>query len=222
MLAAMPDLVDVDVRTLERFLATWYGPPDRPAAGRPGAAAPRSLPRPLREWYIATSRYSRPLTFHNTVLEPDQVQEDGGKLVFWVENQEVVLWAADRDGDDPMVYERVNVDGAPWHPTGVPLSGFLLNVAILEACMGGASCTAHAAGLNEAQTTDCLAPLRPMPYLGPTYRGQLYVGRQMLAFATWSPGDLWELYLAARTSTAIEQLITGTTGISWDVGSLDS
>jgi hypothetical protein len=217
----MPDLVDVDVSTLERFLATWYGPPDRAAAGRPGAAPPRSLPTPLREWYIATSRYSRPLTFHNTVLEPEQVQEDGGKLVFWVENQEVVLWAADRDGDDPMVYERVNVDDEPWHPTGVPLSAFLLNIAILEACMGGASCTAYAEGLNEAQTADCLAPLRPMPYPGPTYRGQLYAGPQVLGFATGSPGDQWYLYLAARTSTAIQQLITRTTGISWDVGSLD-
>lgn len=217
----MPDLVDVDVSTLERFLATWYGPPNRAAAGRPGAAAPRPLPRPLREWYIATSRYSRPLTFHNTVLEPEQVQEDGGKLVFWVENQEVVLWAADRDGDDPMVYERANVDGEPWHPTGVPLSGFLLNIAILEACMGGASCIATAEGLNEAQAADCLAPLRPMPYPGPTYQGHLAVGHQTLAFATPSSDDLWSVTLAARTSTAIEQLITGTTGISWNVESLD-
>jgi hypothetical protein len=218
----MPDFADIDVSSLERFLATWYGPPDRPSTVLPGAAAPLPLPGSLREWYALTSRYSVPLTFHNTVLQPDQVHEDGGKRVFWVENQEVYLWAADPEGDDPMVHERANVDGEPWHPTGVPLSGFLLNVAIFEACIGGAPYTAKTGSITGTQATDCLASLRPMPYPGPTYQGHLYVDHQTLAFATRSYDDVWRVTLGARTRAVIEHLITRTTGISWDVESTDA
>jgi hypothetical protein len=118
MLAAMPDFADVDVSSPERFLASWYGPPDRPAAVLPDLAGALSLPGPLRAWCAVTSRYRRRLTFHNTVLPPDKVYQDAVKWAFWVENQEVVLWAFDPQGDDPMVHERANVEGEPWHPTG--------------------------------------------------------------------------------------------------------
>jgi hypothetical protein len=221
MLAAMPDLADVDVSSVERFLATWYGPPDRPAAVLPSGAAWRSLPEPLRAWYALASRYSVPLTFHNAVVEPDQVYQEADKVVFWVENQGGYLWAADAEGDDPMVHERADVDGAPWQPTGVPLSGFLLNVVILEACIGGARYRATSVDITEAQTTACLAPLRPMPYPGPTYRGQLYVDHQTLAFVTPSSDDRWWVTLGAHTSAAIAQLIARTTGIGWDIEPAD-
>src|SRR5688572_20240143 len=98
------ELVDhIGPDTVKRFLASWYGPPDRD--GRIPAASDW-LPAPLQAWYEVTLSYSAPVTFHNTLLEADDVEEHDGKLVFWVENQAVYEWAADPDDEDPLVFER--------------------------------------------------------------------------------------------------------------------
>jgi hypothetical protein len=173
------ELFDLDDDTVARFLARWYGPPER-AGGVPVAA--RGLPAPLRDWYAAAGRYAAPVTFHNTVLDPDEVEEDDGKCVFWVENQAVYEWAFDPGDDDPLVYERSTGDGEPWYPTGVRLSAFLVGVTVFEAVMG-AGHRVDADGLTAGQLGAVLAPLRPLPLPGPTVDAQLYAGDGVLAFA---------------------------------------
>jgi hypothetical protein len=79
------------------------GPPDREAAPVPSGHI--EVPRPLREWYELASRWSVPLVVQNHLLGPDEVYLQDGKLVFWLENQAVWVWACDRAGDDPAVFD---------------------------------------------------------------------------------------------------------------------
>ncbi len=195
---------DIGPDSVRRFFATWYGPPDR-AGGIPAGA--ERLPRPLQAWYEAASHYSAPVTFHNTILDPDEIEEVDGKLVFWLENQEVYEWAADPNDDDPLVYERATVDGEPWYPTGVRLAAFLVSVAVFEAVLD-AEQAQYAQELTETERDALLAPLRPLPMPGPTAGAQLYAGEGLLAFvgphgdAEQAPTPLtrWWAYLASAPS----------------------
>jgi len=204
------ELFDIGPDSVRRFFGNWYGPPDR-TGEIPGEA--ERLPGPLQAWYEAASSYSSPVTFHNRILDPDEVDEHDGKLVFWLENQEVYEWAADPDDDDPLVYERATVDGEPWHPTGVRLSAFLVSVAVFEAVLS-AEHSLHAADLTEAERGDLLAPLRPLPMPGPTVGAQLYAGEGLLAFVgphgdgaqNRTSSTRWWAYLAATDAHRLRDL----------------
>jgi hypothetical protein len=203
--------------SLERFLVSWYGPPQRPVEV---PAAAEHLPGPLQAWYWAVSGYSRPVTAYNIVLGPEQVHEVDGKLVFWEENQGVYEWAVDLDDDDPLVYERATVEGEPWHPTGVRLSAFLVSVAVFEAVLG-ARHSDSAEGLTEAERDRLLATLRPLPVPGPTHAAQLYAGAGVLAFATPTSNGTaggsatrWLVLLAARTADRLRDFPPATTQTS--------
>jgi hypothetical protein len=205
IILGMVELFEIGPDSVARFLARWYGLPTR------GPAVPTAalrLPQPLRDWYAATSRYTKPVTFHNTVPDPDDVKEIDGKLVFWVENQEVYEWGCDPEGADPLVYERAAVDGEPWHPTGVRLSAFLVTAAVFEAVLAGEH-VAHADELTREERDWVLAPLRPLPIPGPTEQGQLYASDELLAFVGPNGIDeeapassaTWWLYITAREPT---------------------
>ena len=185
----MRELFEVEPDSLERFLTRWYGPPD----GEPVPAS-AALPRPLREWFEVTSRWSTPLTTQNRVeREP---WTDSGKLVFWVENQGVWLWATTPDGDDPPVFDRENEDGSPWLRTGERLSTFLLHVAVFEAVMGAVH-GASAGWVPRDRLPEILAPLEPLPmpdWRWPPGAHRLYAADGLLALAgpNLEPGEAAE------------------------------
>lgn len=183
---AVRELFHVEGDSLERFLSHWYGPPDR----KPVAAAVdgNGVPGPLRDWFELTSRWSTPVATQNRVLSQPWVED--GKLVFWVENQGVWLWATAPDGADPPVYDRENVDGAVWQPTGELLSAFLVHVAVFEAVMGAAH-GGCACWVSPAQWEEILAPLRPLPmpeWRWPTGGHRLYAADGLLALGGPNPG----------------------------------
>ena len=224
--AVMQELLDVAGDSLERFLVRWYGPPDQAAARPPNG--PIAVPCPLQDYYELTSRWSRPLAVQNHLLGPDEVQVQDGKLVFWVENQGVWVWACDRAGDDPLVFDRENEPGAPWQPTGAALSEFLLQVAVFEAVMG-ARLFAAGAGLTPGQLDAALAPLRPLPMSAwhwPAGEHRLYAGPGLLAFAGPNPrpGETAqtaterELFLAAQDAEHLDYA-RGLEGVDWDAWS---
>jgi len=202
----MRELFDVEADSVERFLVRWYGPPDREAGPVPNGSI--EVPRPLLDWYELKSRWSVPLVVQNRLLGPDEVHVEDGKLIFWVENQGVWLWACDCAGDDPAVFDRENEPGEAWQPTGVALSRFLLHVAVVEAIFG-APHGASAAWVTPAQLDAVLAPLRPLPmpaWRWPAAGHRLYAGEGLLAFAgpNAGPGEtaetaaMREVWLAAR------------------------
>jgi hypothetical protein len=218
----MRELFDVTADSLERFLVWWYGLPDREATLVPTGAI--EVPQPLRAWYELASRWSRPLGTQNQLLGPDRVRVQDGKLVFWVENQGVWLWACDRAGDDPAVFDRENQPGKQWQPTGAVLSTFLLHVAAFEAVMG-ARHFAAAAALTPDQLDAVLAPLRPLPmraWRWPAAAHRLHAGEGLLAFAGPNPGPgetaemtaVREVFLAAQDAERLEYA-RGLEGVEW-------
>jgi hypothetical protein len=217
----MRELFEVGPDSLERFVTRWYGPADRSSGVPVGVGG--DAPRPLREWFELASRWSTPITVQNRVLSSPRV--DAGKVVFLVESQGVWLWATDRGDGDPPVYDRENVQDRPWQPTGVPLSTFLLHVAVFEAVMGS-SRGACACWVTPAQLDEILAPLRalPMPdWRWPASGHRLYAADGLLAFAGPNPGPdetaeratMRNVWVAAAESRRLEYL-TGFEGVEWD------
>lgn len=217
----MHELFDVGPDSLHRFLVRWHGPPDREAV-LPGGTG-HGVPRPLREWIGRTSAWSKPLTTQNHLLDQPTTEDD--KLVFWVENQGVWLWAADRVGDDPPVHDRENLAGEPWRPTGVSLSTFLLHVAVFEAIMGSPY-GAAACWVTPAELDSILAPLRPLPmpaWRWPTAGHRLHAGEGLLAFAgpNFGPDETAEtatarnVWVTATEPRSLEYLV-GIEGVGWD------
>ncbi|GAB2846641.1 hypothetical protein GCM10027176_57910 [Actinoallomurus bryophytorum] len=216
----MRTLFDAGPDALELFLTAWYGEPDR----EPEVSASGIGPPPLRGFFEVTSRWSRPLTTHNHVLTPERVRAEDGRRVFCVENQSVWVWGMEEAGEDPAVYDRLNEAGEEWLPTGVPLSTFLLHLAVFEAIMGAPE-PAIACSAGRAERDAALEPLRalPMPawrWPGPGQR--LYAGEGLLAFTrpTTGPDDgaasEHEVWIAAREPDRLHYL-TALPASTWDV-----
>lgn len=113
------------------FLASWYGV-ELPASAAPGGSEPLAL----RQWWHWQQSTETPFCHQNHVL--DQLRNHGDFTVFYVENQSVAEWgySSAPDDPDPLVFERLNEDGAPWQPCHMPLSGFLHHIAAFEANVG--------------------------------------------------------------------------------------
>lgn len=206
----MEELFEIGTTSVSRFLANWYGPPDRDRT----APERTDLPPALNAWYEATSAYSRPLTSQNVVLGPQEVVRDGDKLIFWLENQHVYEWATETVSDNPPVYERATGVGEPWHPTGVRLTEFLVTVAVFEAVMTHehSVCGGH---LAADQLAAAVAPLRPLPVPGPMFQGQLYAstethrGQHVIGFASPPAADArdsWWVWIAAQDPSRLAYL----------------
>jgi DivIVA domain-containing protein len=196
---AMPELFQLAEDSVERFFARWYGPPDQPAAESAG----RALPAPLRRWYAAAGRYSRAVTSHNEFVAAAELAEQDGKLVFWVERQAGCRWSVDPAGDDPEVYERP--DGDEWAGTGLPLSEFLLSVAVFEAILGD---DVHEwyEDMTPAERDQLLLGLRPLPMAGPLAGGQLYAGPDVLVYVSprgADDGTNWTVWRAAAPAKTV-------------------
>ncbi|GAA3223720.1 hypothetical protein ACFO1B_36055 [Dactylosporangium siamense] len=73
------DVIAAD--SLGRFVARWYGLPDRPRRDLPGT--PDLLPEPLAEWHRVAARYSLPLSRDHVMIDPADLVESGGLVRFW-------------------------------------------------------------------------------------------------------------------------------------------
>jgi hypothetical protein len=91
------------------------------------------IPDVLRWWYLWAGRRRDIIDGDNQSNSPSDLWlEDGDRLVFYVENQGVYLWAVSPDGEDPHVYMRENVPSAPWQREMLRLSEFLITVCLYE------------------------------------------------------------------------------------------
>lgn len=122
-----------DNQGLLRFLRSWYGAPKAPNA-RLGESP--EAPRELIEWHEIFAQWDEAITSHNYAIPLPELEEEDGKIPFWVENQGTWVWAFDPNDDDHPVYER-EPSGSPnqWKRSGERLSEFLIHATVLEAIL---------------------------------------------------------------------------------------
>ncbi len=128
----------------ESFLRFWYGDPSERVVVEDGPE-----PEALREWWAYERAWSPPLTRQNRVLSRAELIQQGDHVVFYVENQGVVLWSYLGDGD-AAVFER-NSGETVQRPLGVGMSSFLLQVAVFEASFGPNALLVGQVGESELQ-----------------------------------------------------------------------
>lgn len=176
------------------FLATWYGPPEHPAAAEPLDAD--RLPPALREWYTVTSGYTRPVLFNHKISPLARLYEDEGLLSFCADDFECQEFGIVPGDEDPVVHRRLIDGDTGWEPhdEGLRLSQFLTAV-LLHETVHGARYGASADGLAPDQRELLLTPLRHLP--GPELFTAQYADDGLLGIA-WPDGDTWNVRLAAR------------------------
>jgi hypothetical protein len=126
----------------ESFLRFWYGEPSEPVVEEAGPE-----PEALRDWWAYERAWSPPLTRQNRVLSQAELIHEDDHVVFYVENQGVVLWSYAGAGDAE-VFER-NSGETLWRPVGACVSTFLLQVAVFEASFGPNAVLAGQVGESE-------------------------------------------------------------------------
>lgn len=91
------------------------------------------LPATLREWYGLFGRREDVWNLQDKFLGPQEIDDEGGVLQFYIENQAVTAWGviiSDLEKDDPPVAWR-NAEGE-WEPQSSSVSEFALHMFALS------------------------------------------------------------------------------------------
>ena len=89
------------------------------------------LPTAVRDYYLMAGRLDQLNKRHNLLFGPDELRVEDAHLWFMEENQGVVHWGLPvkrLSEDDPIVYQRANVDDAKWYPEKMRFSTFLIRM----------------------------------------------------------------------------------------------
>lgn len=89
------------------------------------------LPSAMREYYLMAGRLDRLNKAHNRLYSLDELGVEDSHLWFMEENQAVVHWGISIkkiSNDDPIVYQRANVDGAKWYSEKMSFSRFIVRM----------------------------------------------------------------------------------------------
>jgi hypothetical protein len=172
--------VDADNTTTQAFwqnyeadIARLFGPlsPDDGIADDELTMAEQRLglrlPRLLREFYLRAGGREDLNKSHERLLEPNDLLIQDDVLVFYEENQAVVLWGiavSDIAESDPLVREAANSDSDPlqWSEF-CSLSKFLRYMLYWQGVCGGMPCTGVAEASTETvQRVELLWPYVPL------------------------------------------------------------
>jgi hypothetical protein len=100
------------------------------------------LPLMLQQFFLGWGQRVDMTRRMHPLLPPDQLKIKDGALLFWAENQAVVLWGVLRevlDEADPSVVVAWNVEeGLQWTPSHARLSDFFDDLTYFHALVGGA------------------------------------------------------------------------------------
>jgi hypothetical protein len=180
------------------FLERWF---DLPAA--PAPSSPPFAPLPLRSLHGVLA--GRDVCVQNRLVMPDHLVVEDGKVVFYVENQGVCAWATAAGGDDPPVLVRQNERGAPWEPESDSLSGFLLQMLVLEAVLG-APFGASQEGVDARSLARVMQQIAPLPVGGwAASRTRFIGGKGVIGFAQPN-GEDYDVWLGAKDRARLEPL----------------
>lgn len=130
-----------------RFLEAVFGPLGAEAAVpavEMEAAEARlgfALPRALRTLYLRTGRAKSLHAAHNMLVPPEAIDLAGDHLVFYEENQAVVVWAIARarlsEADPPVDQGQCSDDGWTFYPEFGSVSEFACSQGAWQAVQGG-------------------------------------------------------------------------------------
>jgi hypothetical protein len=211
-------LGDPEPVTVRAFLEWWHGQPTRP----PVRVEDGPLPEPIRVLASLAAVWPRAFAQNKLAAGPDLLR-DQDRIVFYVENQGVYLWATDGIGRDPVVWGRFNDPGERWLAEREPLSRFLVQIVMFEAIMGAVH-AASASWLSLAQLEAILEPLQQAPFGSwrwPAEPTWFYTGDDLLAIANPNgptpagPADRFEVFVAARRPDALAYLAE-ISDVEWD------
>jgi hypothetical protein len=213
-------LLDPGLDTYKQFLVEWHGP-RRPEYGLAREEAEsRPMPLVLREFLEFAGKWPGVIV-QNRLLPPSEMRIEDAKLVFYVENQGVDIWAtAPTETRDAPVWVRENDPGEPWFEEE-PLSHFLLQLVVYETVMGAPEGAAAAwLPLAEAeQLSRGLHELPLSPWHRPSYPTRFYAGERLLLVVMPNPGPEDEayvsLYVGALDADAL-MVVADHVDDSWD------
>lgn len=181
------------------------------------------LPRTLREFYLKAGGRGDINREHNRLLAPSEIVKQGGVLVFYEENQAVVLWGIEVGAlglDDPPVVSADNGGRLLWQEDREHLSAFLTDMLLWQAVngqtlyggIGRASSEAVARAGSEWQQIG----------LGPSAGGKaLLRDGQLLYVVSRDPTDAAPEVFGGGRTTADLVALTQTFSVAWDYSALD-
>jgi hypothetical protein len=216
----LEELLDPDSDTYKRLLVEWCGP-RRTEYGLPTEATQRRpMPASLREFYEFAGNWPGVIV-QNRLLPPSEMWTEDGKLVFYVENQGVDIWAtAPTETPDAPVWVRENDPGESWFEEE-PLSRFLLQLVVYETIMGARE-GAMAAWLPLAEMEQLSRRVHELPlapWHRPLYPTRFYAGERVLLTVMPNPGPEDEayvsLYVGALDADALT-IVADHVDDSWD------
>jgi hypothetical protein len=216
----LDELLDPGPDTYKDLLVEWHGP-GRAEYGLPAEETRRRpMPAPLREFHEFAGNWPGVIA-QNRVLAPSEMWDEDGKLVFYVENQGVDIWATVPTALlDAPVWVRENDPAEPWIEEE-PISRFLVQLIVYEAVMGARDGGVAAwVPLTEAeQLSRRLHELPLAPWHRPLYPTRFYAGERILLVVMPNPGpeneEYVSLYLGARDSDAL-MIVADHVDDSWD------
>jgi hypothetical protein len=172
------------------------------------------MPAPLTELHRVLA--SAPSAIgQNILLQPNELRLEGGRLVFYRENQGVCEWATELTGNDPPVWMRACEPGDEWKRLDEPLSGFAIQLVLAEAIMCS-ECGASTVLLETRASAQLLERLTPLPigeWMWVTGNARFYARGSALVQIAGS-GSL-EVMLAAREPSDLD-FVEDLVDASWD------
>jgi hypothetical protein len=198
---------DDRVAAMRVFVERWYGTTE---ANIPPLTVPLSLPAPLRALHELTAK--RSIFGQNRLVEARDLVVEDGKMVFYVENQGVCLWAIEPVGDDPPVFVRGNSSSAdPWNEEAPTLSGFLIQALIYDTVLCAPFFGASTDGADAEELRKLERHVAPLALPAWTWSKIRFLGSNGIVGFAHADADLFQVELAAHDREpfeAIEDLLS--------------
>jgi hypothetical protein len=141
---------------LERFVERWYGASSTLPKPRKPLQPVLGCPAALERWLRVATAGGRHRGVQNQLVDPRRLDDAHEPFLLWspnprpiepaprwwvfyVENQGVVTWACEEEGDDPVVWARSDFRPTyanAWVRESEPLSGVMIRAVFLEALYG--------------------------------------------------------------------------------------
>jgi hypothetical protein len=198
------------------FTEEWLG---REWSHSDGKRIPEGLELPLslRSIYQVFGSVAAFTTAHNLLLPPEELRYQDDYVVFYAENQEVVLWGfclQDVNLADPMVYQgQETKTGWEWYGENLPISQWVRIMTLWQLVNGGYEFGANAMAIEHVDSI--LAPRFSDLGGHPDESIHFYGGNGQL-ICTMKSGTQADIIAACRTQTKLDSLMKSVP-LAWEL-----